>query len=146
QATGNNLNQLTQDVSQQLQEILDFDIRSDSGLAANKKLGVVEFPPHSWFSTGISLLPPGRQPAVKVLVATAMRIARKGDPARLAAVLSVARLESGLEDITEVWSTIYEDVLIGSVSQAQAFASIRAGLVDSFEPAVRKVAEILAET
>ncbi len=146
QAAGNALNQLTQDVGMQLQRILDFDTHTDSGNAANKKLGVVDFPPHSWFSTGISLVPPGAQPAVKVLIATAMRIPRKGDPARVSGVLNVARLAIGLEDITEVWSATYEGVLIGSASQAHAFASIRAGLVSSFEPAVRKVAEILAET
>jgi len=146
QASINELNQLTQDVSLQLHGILGFDTREDSGNAANKKLGIVDFPPYSWFSTGISLLPPGQQPAVKVLIATAMRVPRKGNPARVSAVLSVARLASGLEDMTEVWSATYEGVLIGSASQAQAFASIRAGLVSSFEPAVRKVAEILAET
>lgn len=146
QAASNELNKLTQDVSLQLQQILGFDTHTDSGNAANKKLGIVDFPPNSWFSTGISLLPPGGEPTVKVLIATAMRIPRKGDPAKVSVVLNVARLESGLEDITEVWSATYEGVLIGSASQAHAFASIRAGLVSSFEAAVRRVAEILTET
>ena len=133
QAADNELNQLIQDVSLQLREILGFDTHTDSGNAANKKLGIVDFPPYSWFSTGISLLPPGRQPTVKVLIATAMRIPRKREPVRCR-FLNVARLESGAEDITEVWSATYEGILIGSASQANAFAFIRTGLVSSFEP------------
>jgi serine/threonine protein kinase/predicted transcriptional regulator len=144
-AAGNELTQLTQDVSQELQEILDFDSHTDSGRAANQKLGLLDFPPHSWYSTSISLVPPGQRPVVKVLIATAMRIMHEGEPANLAAVLNVSKLQDGLEDVTEIWSATFSSIPIGSARQAQAFASIRAGLVAGFEPAVRKVAEILAE-
>jgi serine/threonine protein kinase/uncharacterized protein YutE (UPF0331/DUF86 family) len=145
QMTAIELAQLTQKVSEELQQVLGFDASTDSGYSASLKLRSVEFTAYSWNSSGVSLRPPGPRPKVTVVIATTMRILHEGDPASLAAVLNVVRSEDGLEHVSEIWSATYDGVVLSSARQAHVLAAIRAGFVDSFEDAARRVADLLAE-
>lgn len=95
------------------------------------------------YGLGTHLVSPGPQPKARIALAVTVRAMQVEGPVEVAALVRVVQQrEDRLTVDHDIWQQIYT-CPIGSAQLDNACSEIRAKFIDSFDPVLRKIAELL---